>query len=120
MRDEKHDPIPPASAGGDPPRDDDEARRARFRTEFGTALSVQLARRRMTQSDLAHSVGRSPSYTNQVMSGRKGASPQWVELVADTLRLSKADRRRLHFAAAKDHGYRLDLTEPSSSRKRDE
>jgi len=73
----------------------------------------------MTQSDLAESLGRSPSYTNQVMTGRKGASPEWVELVADTLRLSKADRRKLHFAAAKDQGYQLDLGKPSAPRKKD-
>jgi cyanate lyase len=95
------------------PQDRDEARRARFRTEFGVALSVELAKRQMTQVDLAEQMGRSVSYTNQVMSGRRGASPEWVELVADTLRLTREKRQKLHFAAAKDHGYQLDLTKPS-------
>jgi hypothetical protein len=90
----------------------DAARRARFRTEFGAALSVSLAERQMTQSDLATAANRSPSYTNQVMSGRKGASPEWVNLIADTMKLSKQERQKLHAAAARDHGYDIpDLSE---------
>lgn len=83
----------------------DEDRRAQFRTEFGAALAVNLAQRRMTQLDLARSVGTSRSYTNQTMSGRKGASPQWVNLVAESLGLSAEERVKLHTAAARDAGY---------------
>ena len=83
----------------------DSERQARFRTEFGAALTVRLAERRMTQADLATAAGRSPSYTNQVMSGRKGASPEWVNLIAGTLGLSVEDRQKLHAAAARDHGF---------------
>lgn len=93
----------------------DEVRRARFRTAFGAALSTFLAEKQMTQSDLAAAAGRSSSYTNQVMSGRKGASPQWVNLVSDVLGLANEKRQRLHVAAAKDHGYEIDLTYKSDS-----
>lgn len=89
----------------------DGERRARFRTEFGAALSVRLAERQMTQADLATAAGKAASYTNSVMSGRKGASPEWVNLIAQTLNLSTEERQKLHAAAARDHGFDIpDLT----------
>jgi sigma-70-like protein len=39
----------------------------------------------------------------------KSASPQWVNLVAETLKLSEKARVALHRAAAKDQGYEIDL-----------
>ena len=63
----------------------------------------------MSQSDLAQAVGKSPAYTNQTMTGRKHASPEWVNLVAETLNLSQKERVVLHRAAAKDQGYEIDL-----------
>jgi hypothetical protein len=63
----------------------------------------------MSQSDLAQAVGKSPAYTNQTMTGRKHASPEWVNLVAETLSLSQKERVVLHRAAAKDQGYEIDL-----------
>jgi hypothetical protein len=53
----------------------------------------------MSQSDLAQAVGKSPAYTNQTMTGRKHASPEWVNLVAETLNLSSKERVVLHRAA---------------------
>lgn len=91
---------------------EDERRRSPYDTKVGTALSGELARRRMKQTDLAKSLGRSVAYTNQVMTGRKGASPEWVDLVADTMDLSDVDRQKLHHAAAVDAGFKLDLTKP--------
>jgi hypothetical protein len=72
----------------------------------------------MSQHDLAEAVGKSPAYTNQTITGRKSASPQWVNLVAETLKLSAKERVALHRAAAKDQGYEIDLGvyEPSKRR----
>jgi hypothetical protein len=52
----------------------------------------------MSQHDLAEAVGKSPAYTNQTITGRKSASPQWVNLVAGTLKLSAKKRVALHRA----------------------
>ena len=67
---------------------------------------------------LAEAVGKSPAYTNQTITGRKSASPQWVNLVAETLKLWAKERLALHRAAAKDQGYEIDLGvyEPSKRR----
>jgi hypothetical protein len=35
----------------------------------------------MSQADLAEAVGKSHAYTNQTLTGRKSASPEWVNLV---------------------------------------
>lgn len=89
---------------------DEDERRNRYATAFGAALTEQLAGRRMLQADLAKQLGRSAAYTNQVMTGRKKASPEWVDLIAGSLNLTDAERQRLHVAAATDHGFKLDLT----------
>jgi transcriptional regulator with XRE-family HTH domain len=73
-------------------------------------VSVALAEARMTQSELAAKTGRSTAYVNQLITGHKKPSPEWVDLIADTLKLSPKDRQALHVAAAKQHGFKLDLT----------
>jgi hypothetical protein len=47
-----------------------------------------LFERKMFQADLAGTLGKSPAHTNQTLSGRKSASPEWVNLVAQALQLS--------------------------------
>jgi cyanate lyase len=89
---------------------------------FGTAVADALAERQMSQLDLASSLGKSLAYTNQTLTGRKSASPQWVNLVAEALRLSSTQRAELHRAAARDQGYEIDLGEyrpAKTKRKRD-
>jgi plasmid maintenance system antidote protein VapI len=84
-------------------------------TAFGRLLAEELDRQQMRQTKLAGSVSRSPQYINALISGTKRASPEWVDLVADTLQLTDTDRQRMHEAAALDRGYRLDLTKTSGS-----
>src|SRR5262245_42322917 len=86
-------------------------RRSSTKSTFGAAVSSLLTERRMSQADLAEAVGKSHAYTNQTLTGRKSASPEWVNLVAETLRLSPKQRATLHRAAAKDQGYEIDLGE---------
>jgi cyanate lyase len=81
-------------------------------SQFGASVSAALAERRLTQSDLATALGRSAVYVNQTMTGTKAPSPRWADLVADVLKLSRAKRAELHAAAARDHGFKLDLTPP--------
>ncbi len=87
-------------------------RRSKFETEVGAAVTRELAERRLSQSDLAGRLGKSVAYTNQVMTGRKRASPEWVNLVSEVLGLPPERRGALHVAAAKDAGFELDLTLP--------
>jgi cyanate lyase len=84
--------------------------------QFGASVSAALAERQLSQADLAEALGRSPAYLNQTMTGTKPASAKWADLVADTLKLSRAKRAELHAAAARDHGFKLDLTPPSRNK----
>jgi len=86
------------------------ARRSPYDTAFGASTSEFLAKRRMTQLDLTKAVGKHPAYTNQVLTGIRRPSPEYVDLVANALGLSDKERVVLHRAAAKDHGFKLDLT----------
>lgn len=79
------------------------------RTHFGATVSGVLKSRGMRQEDLAEAVGRSQSYTNQVLNGQRSPSAQWADLVANALALSPEDRANLHPAAAKDNGFKIEL-----------
>jgi transcriptional regulator with XRE-family HTH domain len=81
------------------------------RSEFGAKVSHHLKKRSMTQETLASAIGRSQSYTNQVINGQKTPSARWADLVADALQLSPVERLKLHAAAAKDNGFRIELPE---------
>jgi transcriptional regulator with XRE-family HTH domain len=78
-------------------------------TEFGKYVSALLKSRDMTQDHLAAATGMSQPYTNQVVNGRKTASARWADLVADALKLSPDERAKLHAAAAKDNGFKIEL-----------
>ena len=85
------------------------ARRLPIDSAFGTALSMLLAGREMSQSTLARKMGKSIAYLNQTMTGVKKAQPGFVDLVADALSLPPEQRAALHQAAAKDKGYKIDM-----------
>ena len=81
------------------------------RSEFGKKVSDLLKQRDLSQEQLASAVGRSQSYTNQVINGQKSPSAQWADLVANALGLSSEERKKLHAAAARDNGFEIDLPE---------
>src|SRR5215475_13293144 len=80
-------------------------------SEFGKNVSKLLRQRKLTQESLAHAIGRSQSYTNQVINGQKAPSARWADLIADVLKLTPEERRTLHAAAARDNGFKIDLPE---------
>ena len=92
------------------------SRRTKNDSAFGASVSNTLAevnlthKANITQNSLAHKIGVSPSYLNQMMTGRKTPTPKWVDIVASTLKLQDDQRKKLHAAAAKDAGYDIDLT----------
>jgi predicted transcriptional regulator len=83
--------------------------RARFRTEFGAALDAQVRRRRLTQSSVATAAGVSQPYINRLIKGTATASPEWIEIIAETVGADQEERQRLHRAAARDRGYKIGL-----------
>lgn len=80
-----------------------------YQSAFGKALDRQLSKRRLRQSDLARATKTSPAYINRAMQGGK-VSPEWADLIAETLHLSKMETTELHTAAAVSWGFKLDLT----------
>lgn len=90
-------------------------RRSTSKSHVGTSVSEKLTGSSLTQADLANRLNMSPSYVNQVMTGKKSSSPRWLDLVADVLNLNEQDRERLHYAGARDAGFKLDLTTPKKA-----
>ena len=82
----------------------------KYGTQFGDTVRSTLTASGTTQTDLANQLGTSTSYLNHTLTGRKPVSPTWADLVADVLNLPDSERQRLHEAAAKDQGFKLDLT----------
>jgi len=46
------------------------------------------------------------------MKGRRLGSADWIDTVANALDLNGAEREKLHRAAARDRGFKIDLTRP--------
>lgn len=84
-------------------------RRSKNDTAFGASVSHALAEANLTQVDLAQLTGNSVSYVNQTLTGLKTPSPEWVDIVANTLKLQADMKTKLHQSAAKDAGYKIDL-----------
>lgn len=80
-------------------------------THFGSSVSATLAELDLTQNELSGKLGKHKTYVNHTITGHRRASAAYVDLVADVLNLSNEARVKLHKAAAKDHGFKLDLTE---------
>lgn len=76
-------------------------------SNFGTSVSNLLTEARTTQTALAGTANISQPYLNQMLTGKKSPSPEWVEIIANSMKLSKKKRRELHIAAAKDYGFKL-------------
>ena len=85
-----------------------EATRRSYATLFAAALGQQLEPKGIRQADLARLTGRSPSYVNHTIAGRKAVSAEWVNVVAHAIECSDKERRKLHRAAALDAGFDID------------
>lgn len=79
-------------------------------TETAQALGEILAGRGLSQYRAAKMAETSQPYLNQVATGRRRASAEWIDLIANALELSPEESERLHRAAARDHGFKIDLT----------
>jgi|GEM_PF-1456281 len=81
----------------------------RGRSGFGEVLDRILMRRGLRASQLAAGLGVTPSYLSALVTGQKPVSAERVDQIADLLGAGPEERTRLHRAAAKDLGFRLDL-----------
>ena len=82
------------------------------KTQLAASLGDILAGRGLSQASAAARANISQPYFNQIAKGRRLASAEWIETVANALGLDEAERAALHRAAARDHGFKIDLTKP--------
>lgn len=102
-REQGQDPTAPTrNSGASAPETEDG-------TAFGSALSDLLWDYRKRQTDLSRDLGISTSYVNALKTGKKAAAAPTVDRIADALGARPEDRVRLHRAAARDAGFKLDL-----------
>lgn len=79
------------------------------KTAFGERLSRALKARELGQRDLAERIGTTPQYISAIATGSKSVSPERIDSIARALDLDTEGCGSLHYAAATDLGFRLDL-----------
>lgn len=82
------------------------------KTETGVILRQHLAAAVTTQSAVSRDMGIARPYLNKVIGGDELPSPKWLDIVSTGLNLNDEQRRELHRAAARDHGFKIDLESP--------
>lgn len=75
----------------------------------GRVLKIIIEEHGTTQYGVAASAGVSQPYLNQVVRGRRKPSADWIDLVADAMKLNAKERARLHRAGAVDNGFKIDI-----------
>lgn len=83
---------------------------ARPYTNFGRVVSERLATSGLTQQAFSSKISKSVGYFNQTLTGTRRPNPDYVDLVARGLDLSDNERQKLHYLAAIENGFKLDLT----------
>lgn len=63
----------------------------------------------VNQAEIGVSLGVSSAYVSQISTGLKTPRPETIDRLAAAIDLDETATRRLHAAAAKDMGFRLDL-----------
>ena len=78
-------------------------------SRFGAELDRVLDARAVTTSAAARTLGTSAAYLSSVRNGTKKISPTRIDQLASAFALDPDEAARLHRAAARDAGFRLDL-----------
>lgn len=63
----------------------------------------------VTQTEISAALGTSTAYVSQLATGVKTPKPETIDKLASAMSLDETATRKLHAAAAKDMGFRLDL-----------
>lgn len=79
-------------------------------TEAGEALKASLSARGLTQYAAARFTGTSQAFMNQVANGSRLPSADWLDTIATVLEMKPEERIGLHRAAARSHGFKIDLS----------
>ncbi|SCY11626.1 helix-turn-helix domain-containing protein [Paracoccus tibetensis] len=107
---EAPEPVEPtASARGRGRPRKGEGRDHREERKFPRILGALRESRGYSQSELSTSLEMTPAYLSQLATGSKVPRPETIDRLATALDLSEEETRKLHLAAARDMGFRLDL-----------
>ncbi len=79
----------------------------------GVLGALAGARGYASQSKAADAAGVSQPFYNQVANGQRLPSSDWLNCIAEAWALSPDERVALHRAAAKAHGFEIDLSDRS-------
>ncbi|HKY20013.1 MAG TPA: helix-turn-helix transcriptional regulator [Vicinamibacterales bacterium] len=79
------------------------------KTRTGELLKQHFAETSISQSTVSKEMGVARPYLNRVIGGSELPSAKWLDTVALGLGLTDAQRIALHRAAARDHGFEIDL-----------
>ena len=64
-----------------------------------------------SQTQTANSIGVSAAYLSHLVTGYRTPSPSTIDAIAAELNLTPVQTVQLHQAAARDHGFKIDLKE---------
>ena len=78
---------------------------------FSRAFSAALRQQGATGASVARKLGTSRSYVSALQNAKKTPSAEAVDRIASALSLGPEESTSLHRAAARSHGFRLDLPE---------
>lgn len=76
-------------------------------SEFGAVVSTTLETAGVSNAALASALNCTPAQVSLLLTGDRHPSPRWVDLIADTLGYSSAQRQELHIKAARSVGFKL-------------
>lgn len=88
--------------------------REKQKSAFGEALDKVLSAHQVSNAALASGVGVDPAHLHRQRFGSRYVSGPYVDQISSTLGLNDRETTELHRAAAKDAGFKLDLTKPKS------
>lgn len=92
-------------------------RKPTYRTHVGVSVGEILTETGMSQAELAKAMdlGERQSTVSKKLADPTASNAEWLNAVAKATALSEDRKRKLFYAAAKDHGFILDdvdLTKP--------
>ena len=86
--------------------------REKQKTAFGEALDKVLSAHQVSNAALASGAGMDPAHLHRQKYGQRYVSGADVDRMTTALGLSQIETVELHRAAARDAGFKLDLTKP--------
>ncbi len=76
---------------------------------FPKAFRALTEAKEVSQTEISAAIGTSTAYVSQLATGLKTPKPETIDKLASAMSLDETVTRKLHAAAAKDLGFRLDL-----------